>query len=50
MATRWNWTQREKDQIQYLKGRISKTDTRTTMPQVRTIGTLGQELHENRWT
>jgi len=36
--------------IQYLKGRIPKKDTRTTMPQVCTTGTLGQELPEKSWT
>jgi len=36
--------------IQHLKRRIPKPDTRTTMPQVRTTGTLGQELPEKRWT
>jgi len=36
--------------IQYLKGGIPKKDTRTTMPQVSTIRTLGQELPEKRGT
>ena len=36
--------------IQYLKGRIPKKDTRATMPQVCTTGTLGQELHKRRGT
>jgi len=40
----------KKTKIQYLKGRIPKKDTRTTMPQVCTTGTLGQELPEKRET
>jgi len=40
----------KKTKIQYLKGRIPKKDTRTTMPQVCTTRTLGQELHKKSWT
>jgi len=36
--------------IQHLEGRIPKEDKRTTMPQVRTTGTLSQKLPEKRWT
>jgi len=37
-------------EIQYLEGRIPKKNTRTTMSQMRTTGTLSQELPEKRWT
>jgi len=37
-------------EIQHVKGRIPKENTRTTMPQVRTTGTPSQELPEKRWT
>jgi len=40
----------EKTNIQYLKGRIPKKNTRTTMSQMRTTRTLGQELYEKGWT
>jgi len=33
-------------EIQHLEGRIPKEDMRTTMPQVRTTGTLSQKLPE----
>ena len=36
----------EMTEIQHLKGRIPKEDTRTTMSQVRTTRTLSQELPE----
>jgi len=36
--------------IHYLKGRIPKKDTRTTMPQMCTARTLSQKLLEKGWT
>jgi len=40
----------EMTEIEYLEGRIPKKNTRTTMSQIRTAGTLSQELPEKRWT
>jgi len=40
----------ERTKIQHIEGTMPKKNTRRTMPQVRTTGTLSQKLPETRWT